>query len=239
MSPRPIEISYRRLKRSLGIVAVVLVGLITIAASWWYMAARASQVPGLERELAELERDQEQVAELARALAEMESQYERVRQILGVEDGPREGTRLAGPPVLTEPRPIERNTTPASIPGAWPLTQSGFITRETTGEAGEPHPGLDIAVPQDAYIRATGAGVVKAAGSDDVYGEYVLIEHADGYESMYGHASRLFVAVGGSVERHEVVALSGSTGRSTAPHLPFEIRKDGRAIDPLPFVRKP
>jgi murein DD-endopeptidase MepM/ murein hydrolase activator NlpD len=81
--------------------------------------------------------------------------------------------------------------------------------------------------------------VVSAAGFDDVYGEYVLIEHADGYETMYGHASQIFVAPGQTVSLHEVIALSGSTGRSTAPHLHFEIRKDGRAIDPLPLLRKP
>src|SRR5690606_3890106 len=121
------------------------------------------------------------------------------------------------------------------IPNSWPLTRSGYITQALSVDGAEPHPGLDIAVPQDSYIRAAGAGVVEAAGTDSVYGRYVLIRHADGYESMYGHASRLFVAAGDSVERNEVIALSGSTGRSTAPHLHFELRKDGRPIDPLPI----
>ncbi len=67
----------------------------------------------------------------------------------------------------------------------------------------------------------------------------MLIDHGDGYESMYGHASRVFVAAGDSVERHEVIALSGSTGRSTAPHLHFEVRKAGQAVDPLALVHQP
>lgn len=239
LKTRSHEISYRRLKIYLGVCIVAFVVVVATGSSWWYMAARAALVPGLERELARLEQDQEQVMELARSLAVMESQYERVRQLLGVEAAPREGLKAAGPPVLAEPRPIARNTSPPNIPGSWPLTQAGFITREITGDDGEPHPGLDIAVPQDTYVRATGAGIVRAAGSDEIYGEYVLIEHADGYESMYGHASRIFVAAGDTVERNEVVALSGSTGRSTAPHLHFEIRKEGRAIDPLPLLRRP
>ncbi len=77
------------------------------------------------------------------------------------------------------------------------------------------------------------------AGVDDVYGRYILIDHGNGLESMYGHASRLFVETGAVVERNEVIALSGSTGRSTAPHLHFEIRKDGEAVDPLLYVRQP
>ena len=103
----------------------------------------------------------------------------------------------------------------------------------------ESHPGLDIAVAQDSYIRAAAGGIVRDAGTDEVYGKFVLIDHGDGYESMYGHASQIFVAAGDSVERHEVIALSGSTGRSTAPHLHFEVRREGQAVDPLSLVRKP
>ena len=123
-------------------------------------------------------------------------------------------------------------------PDAWPLSEAGYITRRMAS-GGSSHPGLDIAVPKDSYIRAAGAGVVSAAGTDEVYGEFVLIDHGGGIESMYGHASRLFVAPGDRVERHEVIALSGSTGRSTAPHLHFEVRRNGEAIDPLVMIRQP
>jgi murein DD-endopeptidase MepM/ murein hydrolase activator NlpD len=239
LKTRTLEVSYRRLRVYLGAATILAVILIVMATSWWFVAAQAVRVPGLERELAQLEDSQERVAELAQALSRMESQYERVRQILSVDLAAREGPAQSAPPPQAESRRIARDVDTPEIPGAWPLVQAGFITRETTGGEGEPHPGLDIAVPQDSYIRAAGTGVVSAAGFDDVYGEYVLIEHADGYETMYGHASQIFVAPGQTVSLHEVIALSGSTGRSTAPHLHFEIRKDGRAIDPLPLLRKP
>ncbi len=94
-------------------------------------------------------------------------------------------------------------------------------------------------MPADSYIRAAGSGTVRDAGVDEVYGRYVLIDHGGGLESMYGHASRVFVVPGDRVEQNEVIALSGSTGRSTAPHLHFEVRRDGEAVDPLAYVRQP
>ena len=115
---------------------------------------------------------------------------------------------------------------------------AGFITRETS-RGRETHPGLDIAVPRDSNIRAAGPGVVKEASEDEIYGRYVLLDHGHGLESLYGHASRIFVRPGDRVARGEVIALTGSTGQSSAPHLHFEIRKDGRPVDPLAYVRQP
>ena len=109
------------------------------------------------------------------------------------------------------------------------------MTRSLTS-GGSSHPGLDIAVPQNTYIRAAGDGSVRAAGVDDVYGQYVVLAHGDDLETVYGHASRLLVTAGEQVRRGEVIGLSGSTGRSTAPHLHFEVRVRGRAVDPTMFV---
>ena len=88
-------------------------------------------------------------------------------------------------------------------------------------------------------ITAAVRSVVAEAGSDSIYGLYVLLQHGNtGYYSMYGHASRLFVAAGDRVRQNEVIALSGNTGRSTAPHLHFEILQEGRPIDPFTLVRQ-
>ena len=66
----------------------------------------------------------------------------------------------------------------------------------------------------------------------------MLLEHPQGYESMYGHLSRVIVAPGDSVRAGQVIGLSGNSGRSTAPHLHFEIRRGGQSIDPLTLVRE-
>lgn len=238
LETRSYEISYGLLKVLLGVGFLLLVVFVVMVSSWWFVATQAARVTGLEQEVARLETERAKVTELARNLARAEEQYERVRQLLGVE-GARSPQEVALPPLRVD------GTGPVTAPGetrrpsAWPLTEAGFITQGTSGVDGASHPGLDIAVPADSYIRAAGSGTVLDAGVDDVYGRYILIDHGDGLASMYGHASRIFVQAGDPVERNEVIALSGSTGRSTAPHLHFEIRRNGEPIDPLAYVRQP
>jgi murein DD-endopeptidase MepM/ murein hydrolase activator NlpD len=236
LETRTYEISYRWLKVLLVFGFLLVGGFAVMVGFWWYIASQAARVPGLVQEVKMLQEERAKVAELARTLAEVEAQYERVRQLLGADAAPA-GREPLLPPLRTESRGNVSAPPGAGTPDAWPLTQPGYITQKLT-EGVESHPGLDIAVAQDSYIRAAAGGIVRDAGTDEVYGKFVLIDHGDGYESMYGHASQIFVAPGDSVERHEVIALSGSTGRSTAPHLHFEVRREGQAVDPLSLVRQ-
>lgn len=95
------------------------------------------------------------------------------------------------------------------------------------------HTGMDLAVSTGTPVRAALAGTVTAATYNaGGYGYYVMIDHGDGLATLYGHNSRLLVQVGQQVEVGDVVSLSGSTGRSTGPHLHFEVRVDGERTDP-------
>ncbi len=99
---------------------------------------------------------------------------------------------------------------------------------------------MDIAIPTGSYIRAAGAGRVVEVGEEDpVFGKYVRIDHQNGYVTLYAHASHTSVELGEEVRKSEVIALSGSTGESTAPHLHFEILLEGETVDPLELVRQP
>lgn len=238
LETRTYDISYGALKALLVGVFLLLVVFVVMASSWWFVAAQAARVQGLEQEVEALEAERAQVAQLAQDLAMAEQQYERVRQLLGVE-GSGGGQEVVLPPLRGDGPGVQLTAAEANRPTAWPLTRAGYITQLREGASGASHPGLDIAVPNDTYIRASASGTVKDAGVDAVYGRYILLDHGDGLETMYGHASRIFVEPGERVERNEVIALSGSTGRSTAPHLHFEIRKDGTAVDPLAYVRQP
>lgn len=235
---RTFRIAYRRLRMlavaagALGLLALLVVG------SWWYLAARALRTSALEEEVARLEADSARVAALAARLSEIESRYVALRAMFGVDS-------LAVPSELWLPPPaagrvvVETPDEESHLPTSWPLTQKGFITRSLMEGATGEHPGLDIAVPTDSYVRASGAGTVVDAGEDTVYGRYVVVDHGNGYRTRYAHASRTLVTPGQEVRRDQVIALSGSTGRSTAPHLHFEILLHGDAVDPLSMVRRP
>jgi murein DD-endopeptidase MepM/ murein hydrolase activator NlpD len=237
LGTRSFEVSYRRLRVAAVLVLLLVATTLVMTASWWYVSAQAARVPGLSRELERLQAEREQVEELAGTLMRLERQYEQVRQMLGADQGERGSLWL--PPAGSAADELAADTVRASLPNSWPLTQRGFITREHLGRLPGGHPGLDIAVAEGSYIRAAGAGVVVQAAEDEIYGKHVRLRHAEGYESMYAHASLLFVSVDDRVERNEVIALTGNTGTSTAPHLHFEIRKDGEAIDPQSMVQPP
>jgi murein DD-endopeptidase MepM/ murein hydrolase activator NlpD len=85
-------------------------------------------------------------------------------------------------------------------------------------------------------VVAAQRGTVAFAGYNGAYGKVVKLEHAHGMSTLYAHNSRLLVYVGQSIEAGQVISLSGSTGRTTGPHLHFEIHKDGWPVDPLPHL---
>jgi len=204
----------------------------------------AARVPGLEAEVARLRSENTRVQELAAALNRAESNYQQLRSMLGARAPDPAGLRpeLPRAPAIAARTPgaAPRFQPGPSAPTHWPLDDRGFLTRGQIGPGAETeaHPGVDIAVPVGTPVRAAGGGTVALAGVNDDYGMFVRVRHPGGYETMYGHASRLLVRDGDAVAAGQVIALSGNTGRSTAPHLHFEVRRDGRSIDPLAVVKE-
>jgi len=98
------------------------------------------------------------------------------------------------------------------------------------------HAGIDIAIPEGTRVHAAAAGRVATAGWEGGFGFLVVLEHEDGYSTYYAHLSQPLVVVGQFVEMGQTIALSGNTGLSTGPHLHFETRHDGVALDPLLFL---
>lgn len=98
------------------------------------------------------------------------------------------------------------------------------------------HAGIDFRLPTGSEVRATGTGTVVSAGRNGGYGNLVEIDHGGGLITRYAHLSRILTKVGETVESGDLVGLSGSTGRSTGPHLHYEVRRDGRASDPARFI---
>lgn len=238
---RTLRLSYGVLRVLAGVTAALALALTLIAGSWWYLAARAARANELEAQVAALEAERERIQELGRQLEGIERQYGRIRDLFGTTPAEVPSDVWLPPPTTGRRPSAPRTTATASLPTSWPLTERGFVTQgllDAPGPDGS-HPGLDIAVPTDSYIRAAGAGTVVDVGDDPVYGFFVVLDHGEGYTTLYGHASLNLVSRGQRVRRNEVIALSGSTGRSTAPHLHFEILLNGEAVDPLSLVDQP
>jgi murein DD-endopeptidase MepM/ murein hydrolase activator NlpD len=98
------------------------------------------------------------------------------------------------------------------------------------------HEGIDFGVPQGTTVHAARAGKVIAAGASGGYGLKVDLDHGQGVVTRYAHMSRIDVHVGDSVAAGGALGLSGSTGESTGPHVHFEIRINGKAVDPAPYL---
>lgn len=239
------------LLRTLTTIAAILGGLLLLLLALYLpIVAQAARVPGLVREVDRLGAENRKIGDLVAALDSAERRYDRIRQMLGADVIP-DPVRLAStlpvaPPVRAQPAgaPAVYEAGPSS-PSHWPLDEPGFVTRGQAGSDAntdtrdEAHPGVDIAIPIGVPVRAAGGGTVLQSGEDPEYGLFVLLEHPDSLQTKYGHLSRTTVAAGEQVEAGQVIGLSGNSGRSSAPHLHFEIRREGTPIDPRTMLKEP
>lgn len=215
-----------------AVVMALLVGLGALGASWWAERSERARIQALEGQIEELRAERASIGRLASRLDSVEEAYARLRRVMGGEAARSPGN------VRLPPSPGRGSEVSGEDQGwGWPLARRGFVTKafEAGGETG--HPGLDVAVPRGSYVRAARPGRVTEAGEDSLYGRFVRLRHEDGTTSLYGHSSWLFAAPGDSVEAGEVIALSGNTGRSSAPHLHFEVSEEGRPVDPARLLR--
>ena len=121
----------------------------------------------------------------------------------------------------------------------WPVEgriSSAFGWRNISVAGNRFHGGVDIAASTGTPVRAARGGVVTRAGWVGAYGFVVIVDHGGGWETRYAHLSRIDVQTGQRVAQGGIVGRVGSTGASTGPHLHFEVRRDGQALDPLAFL---
>jgi murein DD-endopeptidase MepM/ murein hydrolase activator NlpD len=236
LANRTIILTQRQV-RLLRVALYVAAALLTIGSvSWVYLAAQAARVPFLTTRVAGLTKEVKQLDTLQVRLAEMERRFNQVQHMMGATTSltPIRDTVVVPPP------PPKPDTVTPTVPSLWPLEVDGYVTRgnaDSSDYSGS-HPGLDVAIPVGTPIRAAGGGTIVEVGDDAKYGRFVRIEHRDGYETLYGHASQILVKQGDKIPAGRTIALSGNTGQSTAPHLHFEIRQGGAAVDPMLIITK-
>ncbi|MCP4572711.1 MAG: M23 family metallopeptidase [bacterium] len=233
-------------------MAVTLVGLVFITAGMiaGLMAIFAGRY-GERQEIGRLERELAAAQVIAARADTLAAELEGTRQLqehllvmLGVD---------TAPPAAEDSLAVWTASAPGSAgealrraaalslsegPVNWPA--AGYVTREfiqgNQARGVESHPGLDIASAGDTPITAAAAGRVARAGEDQHLGNYVEIEHGFGYLTVYGHCSRLAVAMGDRVETGQIIAYMGATGQATATHLHFEVWRQGEAVDPRSVI---
>ncbi len=136
-----------------------------------------------------------------------------------------------------------RNLNRQIVPGGRPVMQgwiSSYFGQRTDPFNGRTayHRGVDFAGPAGSQVVAVASGVVTYSKDRFGYGKTVEINHGNGYVTRYAHNQRTLVTPGDTVQKGQAIALIGSTGRSTGPHLHFEVLRNGRAVDPMSFVRQ-
>lgn len=240
---------------ALSLVLVLLVGLISIICIFIFqmgsLYTKALRVDALERRNRKLEEDHAKLVDIERKLAEMEKMGNHLKVMLGMEKTPPPldlselaelGSQLESKSsefhfpesqyLFTEDMAAfleKQKRNERRIPSGLPL--EGWISRRFSPD----HPAVDIAAPLLTPIMATGDGVCTFSGWDERWGNYVEISHSDDTKTLYAHNSRNRVAKGDRVSKGDIIAFLGSTGRSTGPHLHYEVTVGGERVDPLSF----
>lgn len=126
--------------------------------------------------------------------------------------------------------------TPSIKPARGPIGSTfGYRTDPINGKT-KMHAGLDIVASPGTLVKSPADGVVSFAGWDEQYGKLVSIDHGYGVLTRYGHNSQIFVQVGQKVSKYDVISATGSTGRSTGPHLHYEVRVNGIPVNPMNYI---
>lgn len=146
-----------------------------------------------------------------------------------------------GPELEKVMKSIQASMNPAYLPSIWPHASKinqeyGFRRNPFGGRTYEFHAGMDIDGDRGEIVVAPGNGLISEAGYKGGYGNMIEIDHGNGVTTRYGHLSKIEVEVGSEITRGSMIGLVGSTGRSTGPHLHYELRVNGRPVNPRFFL---
>lgn len=241
---RTISLHFRTVLLAVGagLALLLFAGTVTLFFSQGRLLVTLQENARLQRKIRQLEVEMEKVRTLEAQLRRSEDVRKDVLTLLGARGMPLDSLQFgdealvlaaAGSDELGE----RQQSFLRAVPTAWPVR--GPVTRgfSSPGTPSRPyHPGLDIAARSGTPVLAAGEGTVTFAGTDPEYGNLVVIAHGLGLETRYGHNSRLIVREGDRVSRGQPIAAVGSTGNSTAPHLHFEILKNGVPVDPSQYL---
>jgi len=225
----------RRILRIFTIcIAVITLTVAFAVINYSRIYYQALETVILKRRNIEIEREFAKIQEIKENLKSVERSHQKIKAMLGVEQSPDEVEPIINRVDHDYAEHIAGGTGKEdNIPAILPTI--GEISRNFA----EKHRGIDIAAPRFSPVVAAASGIVQEAGWDTIYGNYVIIEHDVNYSTFYGHLNSIATQKTTRVKGGEIIGTVGSTGRSTSPHLHYEVRFAQKAVDPsgyLPFV---
>jgi murein DD-endopeptidase MepM/ murein hydrolase activator NlpD len=238
---RTYRIKYKTLYTLLVILAVGVIALAVFAVTYGKLLLKTKEIVMLQRKVERLTERNEKLKEIVANIDDIKKMSKQVKMMLGVNTS--KGTDTLKSEMKAEESrnnriQDEKNNMLRAIPSFWPVR--GFITKKFNVSVEESksdyHRGIDIAVQRGQPVRAAALGYVIETGWDKIFGYSVRIDHGYGIKTLYGHNERIVVKEGERVERGQTIAYSGNSGRSSAPHLHFEVTKNNISVDPLKYL---
>jgi murein DD-endopeptidase MepM/ murein hydrolase activator NlpD len=239
-NPRRLRLPVWLYRSLLVYIALMVIAPVAYVAAYYEIVARAADAGRLAEENESLRRYQYKVQMLEQELMESRQLVTQITEMAGLDSATmadvygESDSAIGDKQARMKSGNLSRTLPPSSpIPDGLPAT--GWISRGFSDIAGKKHPGVDLAMPEGSPVYSTAFGTVIYSGFDDEYGYMIIMRNDDSIETVYGHNSQNLVQVGDTVFAGQRIGLSGNTGQSSAPHLHYEIRINGKAVNPIKY----
>jgi murein DD-endopeptidase MepM/ murein hydrolase activator NlpD len=245
-SPKSIKFSRTTFRIILALLGLFVVAITVAMVSYGTLLSHSLERAKLSTEVDQLKRYSAKVDTLERNLATYRTMLKKMTDLAGIDLGEFGINNVESPTSAQKEEQVSPSRNYGSdesvahpIPHGYPV--KGYISRSFRPSEDNPHMrhyGVDLAVSVGTPVIATADGVVTFAAWDSTFGYKVILTHAENVETIYGHNDSLTVQVGDEVKFGQTIAVSGNTGISTAPHVHYEIRKNGISVNPDEFIDK-
>ncbi|MEO0155650.1 MAG: peptidoglycan DD-metalloendopeptidase family protein [candidate division WOR-3 bacterium] len=209
---------------------IVMTFLVFGLIKYGTLSYRMIELELLKRRLTEMEKEFSKLEAIKKKLELSEAENQRIKNMLGIEKTPSPVSPVMNKVESNFEKNLSEEESVENLPSLLPVI--GQISKKFD----ETHKGIDIAAPSYSPIIAAGSGKVVSVGWDTLYGNYVIIEHSVNYKTFYGHLHSILVKYGDIVTGGKIIGLLGSTGKSTSPHLHYEVIFKGQPVDPMAYL---
>lgn len=208
------------------VLLLIILGIVKYSA----ISYRIIELEVLKRRNAEMEKEFSKLETIKKTLEIAQVENQKIKTMLGIDKSPSEVTPSIEKTENKYDNRLNDSKRDENLPHLLPVI--GQISQKFN----ETHKGIDIAAPMYSPIIAAAGGKVISVGWDSLYGNYVVIEHSINYKTFYGHLNSIFVKYGDMVSAGKIIGTLGSTGKSTSPHLHYEVIFQGQPVDPMVYL---